>query len=140
MKRLTTNKDISDIEGMYELAHNSCYIDKNGNARYRDFETDIDARVLTRDLLKKYADGDDAFIDDDDFDNQMMEALQYGTDTIEGVIALLYRNLWAMADLRERLEHYEETELTPEEVEDGLLYIRLAKRHGTIGLVIDECI
>lgn len=108
MGRLTSNKDISDIEGMYELAHNSCYIDKDGNTRYRDFETDIDARVLTRKLLKKYADGDDAFLSDDDFDNQMMELLQYGTDTIEGLIALFYRNLWAMAELRERLKGYED--------------------------------
>lgn len=108
MERLTTNKDVSDIEGMYELAHNSCYIDKDGNARYRDFESDVDARVLTRELLKKYADGDDAFIDDEDFDNQMMEALMYGTNTREGLIALFYRNLWAMADLRERLKAYED--------------------------------
>ena len=107
---MTTNKDVSDIEGMYELAHNSCYIDKYGNVRYRDFETDVDARVLIRELLKKYADGDDAFISDDDFDEQMMEALQYGTDTREGLIALFYRNLWAMAELREKLKHYEDAE------------------------------
>ena len=115
MKRLTSNKDVSDIEGMYELAHNSCYIDKDGNARYRDFETDIDARILTRLLLKKYAEGDDAFTCDDDFDEQMMNALQYGTDSIEGLIALFYRNLWAMAELRERLKKYEDAE------ENGLL-------------------
>ena len=123
MKRLTTNKDVSDIEGMYELAHNSCYIDKDGNVRYRDFETDVDARVLIRELLKKYADGDDAFISDDDFDEQMMEALQYGTDTREGLIALFYRNLWAMAELREKLKHYEDAE------EQGLL-LRLPCKVG----------
>lgn len=109
MERLTTNKNVSEM-GMWELAHNSCYIDKDGNARYRDFCDDVDARVLTRELLKKYADGDDAFIDDDDFDNQMMEALQYGTYTREGLIALFYRNLWAMADLREYLKAYEDAE------------------------------
>lgn len=131
MERLTTNKDVSDIEGMYELAHNSCYIDKDGNARYRDFETDVDARILTRELLKKYTDGDDAFISDDDFDNQMMEALQYGTDTREGLIALFYRNLWAMADLREHLKSYEDAE------EQGLL-LRLPCKVGSTVYMINR--
>lgn len=42
MERLTTNKDVSKM-GMYELAHNSCYI-KDGKARYRDYDLDVDAR------------------------------------------------------------------------------------------------
>lgn len=108
MERLTTNKEKSEM-GMYELAHNSCYY-KDGAARYRDFETDIDARELTRQLLKDYADGDDAFVDDDDFDEEMLELLMYGTGTTEGLIALFYRNMWAMADLRERLKEYEDLE------------------------------
>ena len=108
MERLTTNKDVSEM-GMYELAHNCCYC-KDGVARYRDFENDIDARELTRHLLKNYADGDDAFVDDDDFDEEMLELLMYGTSTIEGLIALFYRNMWAMADLRERLKEYEDSE------------------------------
>lgn len=117
MERLTTNKNVSEM-GMYELAHNSCYY-KDGSARYRDFESDIDARELTSRLLKKYAEGDDSFVDDDDdFDEEMIELLQYGTETIEGLIALFYRNLWAMADLRERLKGYEDKD------EQGL-FIRL---------------
>ena len=36
MERLTTDKP----NGMYELAHNSCYVGDDGTARYRDFETD----------------------------------------------------------------------------------------------------
>lgn len=112
--RLTTDKPTKEM-GMYELAHNSCYIDKDGNTRYRDFETDVDARAFARGLLKKYADGDDAFTDDDNFDDEIMELLQYGTRTIEGLIALFYRNLWAMSDLRETLKQYEDLE------EQGLL-------------------
>ena len=123
MERLTTNKDVSEM-GMFELAHNSCYC-KEGAARYRDFENDIDARELTRHLLKDYADGDDAFVDEDDFDEEMLELLQYGTGTIEGLIALFYRNLWAMADLRERLKEYEDLE------EQGLL-LRLPCKVGDI--------
>lgn len=105
--RLTTDKPTKEMS-MYELAHNSCYIDKNGNTRYRDFNTDVDARMLARELLKKYADGDDAFTDDDNFDDEIMELLQYGTRTIEGLIALFYRNLWAMSELRETLKQYED--------------------------------
>ena len=105
--RLTTDKPTKEMS-MYELAHNSCYTDKDGNTRYRDFDTDVDARVLARELLKQYADGDDAFTDDDNFDDEIMELLQYGTRTIEGLIALFYRNLWAMSDLRETLKQYED--------------------------------
>ncbi|MFG6334805.1 MAG: hypothetical protein K1W20_04940 [Lachnospiraceae bacterium] len=108
MDRLTTNKDVSEMS-MCELAHNSCYA-KEGWARYRDYEMDIDARDLARDLLKRYADGDDAFTDDEYFGEYMNDALQYGMNDIEGRIALFYRNLWAMADLRERLKYYEDLE------------------------------
>ncbi len=115
--RLTTDKPTKEMS-MYELAHNSCYTDKDGNTRYRDFDTDVDARVLARELLKQYADGDDAFTDDDNFDDEIMELLQYGTRTIEGLIALFYRNLWAMADLRETLKRYEDLG-TVEELEQA---------------------
>lgn len=37
MNRLTTDKPVSEM-GMYELALNSCYVAKDGTARYRDFE------------------------------------------------------------------------------------------------------
>ena len=123
MGRLTTNKDVSEM-GMFELAHNCCYC-KNGVARYRDFENDIDARELTRQLLKDYADGDDAFVDNDDFDEEMIELLMYGTSTMEWLIALLYRNLWAMADLRERLKEYED-------LEEQVLLLRLPCKLGDI--------
>ena len=132
MERLTTNKDISEM-GMYELAHNSCYY-KDGVARYRDFENDIDARELTRHLLKDYADGDDAFVDEDDFDEEMLELLMYGTSTTEGLIALFYRNMWAMADLRERLKEYEDAK-------EQVLLLRLPCKVGTkvyaINIIID---
>lgn len=131
MYRLTTNKDASEM-GMLELAHNCCYV-KDALARYRDFKTDEDARVLTRQLLKKYADGDDAFTCDEDFDEEMFELLQYGTDNIEGLIALFYRNLWAMAELRETLKAYEDAE------EQGLL-LKLPCKVGTPVFYVQKCI
>lgn len=124
MKRLTTNKPVEEMS-MYELAHNSCYIDENLNARYRDFETDIDTRELTRKLMVAFGqwktceecglEADNEMIDDDIFDDTMLDYLGNYPTTITGLIALFYRSLWAMADLRERLKHYEDLE------EQGLL-------------------
>ena len=121
MERLTTNKDVSEM-GMYELAHNSCYC-KDGVARYRDFETDIDARDLARELAWKLADIE-LSRDNECFDEEMLENLQYDiTKEPIGLIALFYRNLWAMADLREKLKEYEDLE------EQGLL-LRLPCKVG----------
>lgn len=106
MNRLTSDKEVSEMN-MYELAHNSCY-GKDGNARYRDFEEDFDARELAIKLLEKYADIPNEFTCDEDFDDFMADSLQYGTDDMLGLIAVFYRNLWAMADLRETLKRYED--------------------------------
>lgn len=114
MKRLTSDKPVAKM-GIVELAHNSCYINE-GKARYRDYDLDEDARVLARELLKDHAGGDDAFTNDEDFDDWMADYLQDGMDSVEGLIALFYRNLWAMADLREVLKAYEDTGLTPEQI------------------------
>lgn len=130
-KRLTTDKP----NGMYELAHNSCYIGDDGAARYRDFETDIDARDLTRKLMVSFGqwksaeeyglDADNELIDDDIFDDSMMELLSFDNTAISGLIALFYRNLWAMADLRECLKAYEDAE------EQGLL-VKLPCKIGSL--------
>lgn len=108
MERLTTNKDVSEMN-VIELAHNSCYA-KDGNARYIDYDLDIDARELTIKLLEEHADIPNEFTCDDDFDDFIADSLQYGTDDILGLIAVFYRNLCAMADLRERLKYYEDLE------------------------------
>lgn len=92
---------------MVELAHNCCYV-KDRNARYRDFEMDMDARDFARNLMTTLT-GDDLPTDDDDFDEEIMENLQYDPfESVTGLIALFYRNLWAMADLRETLKSYED--------------------------------
>ena len=108
MERLTSNKKVSDMS-MFELAHNSCYC-KDGVARYRDFENDIDARDLTRELVWSLADIE-LSRNNECFDEEIIENLQYDiTKEPIGLIALFYRNLWAMADLRERLKEYEDLE------------------------------
>ena len=106
MKRLTVYKPASDMN-MVELAHNCSYV-KDRNARYRDFEMDMDARDFARNLMTTLT-GDDLPTDDDDFDEEIMENLQYDPfESVTGLIALFYRNLWAMADLRETLKSYED--------------------------------
>lgn len=114
MERLTSNKEVSEMSA-YELAHNSCYA-KYGKARYRDFEYDFDARELAIKLLEKHADIPNEFTCDEDFDNFIIESLQYGMDDIQGLIAIFYRNLWAMADLRETLKVYEDAGISLKQI------------------------
>lgn len=107
MKRLTTNKKATDM-GMTELALNCCYIAEDGTGRYRDYEMDMNQRDFARNLMTTLT-GDDLPTDDDDFDEEIMENLQYDPfESVTGLIALFYRNLWAMADLRETLKSYED--------------------------------
>ena len=108
MNRLTSNKPVEEM-GMYELAHNCCCYE-NGNAVYRDFEMEMDAREFARNLMVTLTD-DELSLDDDEFDEEVLENLQYDPfSDVRGLIALFYRNLWAMADLRERLKEYEDAE------------------------------
>lgn len=118
MERLTVNKPVKDM-GMYELAHNSCFI-KDGEAYYRDFSREISARDFARELYKAYS-VHEPTEDDDGLDEELMEALQFEpTKLLTGLIALFYRNLWAMADLYERLKQYEDTGVRPEQAIDLL--------------------
>lgn len=124
MKRLTTHKISSEMD-MFELAFNACYL-QDGRTRYRDYDVDADARELTRKLIRLYADVDDFPLSDDEIDDWAADALQYGTGRIEGLIALFYRNLWVMADMREKLMEYEDTGLTPEQIGKSVFFDRAA--------------
>ena len=100
MKRLTM--DNLEEMGMFSLAHNCCYIDENGNTRYRDFEIDIDARELAKGLLKEMTEGKVSFESDEDFDDWMGCYIgEDGICTPRGLIATFYQNLWAMSELRD---------------------------------------
>lgn len=117
MERLTVNKSVSEMS-MAELAHNSCYA-KESNATYRDYESEIDARDFVRKIGEQFEvfEKDCAeLIDDDSFDETMLDYLQYGYDTKKGLLALFYRNLWAQADLHNTLKAYEDTGLAPEQM------------------------
>lgn len=114
MERLTTNKSVADMS-MIELAHNSCYADDERNARYRDYEMEMDARDFARNLMVTLA-KDELPVDDAEFDEEILDNLTIDPfSDVRGLIALFYRNMWAMADLREKLKYYEDAE------EQGLL-------------------
>lgn len=128
MERLTTNKNVSDM-GMVELALNCCYIAKDGSGRYRDYEIDIDERDFVRKLTTTFV-GEYLPLQDESFDEEMMDNL--GIDPfadVRGLIAIFYRNIWAMAELREKLKRYEDAE------EQGLL-LRLPCKVGDTVYVV----
>ena len=89
---------------MIELAHNSCYIDNKRNARYRDYNLDIDSRQLARSLMKDICNVDLTDLSDEEFEEYMGSMLSVEIDSTVGLQALFYRNLWAIADLREKLK------------------------------------
>lgn len=114
MERLTTNKKVSEME-MVELAHNCCYEDEEHNARYRDFEMEMDARDFAINLMVTLT-KDELPVDKTEFDEEILDNLTIDPfSDVRGLIALFYRNLWAMADLRKKLKYYEDAE------EKGLL-------------------
>ena len=122
MERLTTNKSVADMS-MIELAHNSCYADDERNARYRDYEMEMDARDFARNLMVTLAE-DELPLDDAEFDEEVLYNLTIDPFLdVRGLIALFYRNMLAMADLREKLKDYEDAE------EQGLL-LRLPCKVG----------
>lgn len=122
MERLTTNKSVADMS-MIELAHNSCYADDERNARYRDYNLDVDSRWLVRNLAKDICGEDFKDLSDEELDEYMASMLSVEIESTIGLLALFYRNLWAMADLREKLKYYEDAD------EQGLL-LRLPFKVG----------
>lgn len=130
MERLTTNKSVSDMS-MVELAHNSCYVDSEGNARYRDYEMEMDARDFARNLMVTLT-KDELPVDDAEFDEEILDNLTIDPfSDVRGLIAMFYRNMWAMADLREKLKRDEDAE------EQGLLLRLPAPLNGVESFSLD---
>lgn len=113
MKRLTIEKPAGEMN-MTELAHNANYA-KDGEAWYRDYDSEIKLRDYVRKIAKNFA--AELSEDDEELDYELIENLQYNpVSNIDGLIALLYRSMWAAADLRENLKDYEDTGLTTEQI------------------------
>lgn len=110
--RLTTNKMAKEMN-MLELAHNCCFA-KERKAMYRDYDEIIDAREFARRIIRIQLlerPDDEIFKDDEVFDEFMNACLGIPPENPIGLVALFYRNLWAQADLYERLKTYEEGEV-----------------------------
>ena len=117
MKRLTPNCPDNNLDA----ALNLFYI--------KDFETwvrgggdgpdypDIRLYDFIRKAAKILLPDLDFPMDDDGVDYAMGELLLDGPDEPTGLLALLYTAAWSYAELRGRLMQYEDTELTPEEVD-----------------------
>lgn len=94
-----------------ELAHNFVFV-KNREAWYRDFDREIPVRDLMREICAKHAAPADADeLTDEELDEILYDNLQFGTDDLEGVFAILYMALYGMTDVRAWLERYETTGL-----------------------------
>ena len=117
MKRLTTNCPDNNLDA----ALNLFYI--------KDFETwvrgggdgpdypDIRLYDFIRKAAKILLPDLDFPTDDDGVDYAMGELLLDSPDEPTGLLALLYTAAWSYAELRGRLMQYEDTELTPEEID-----------------------
>lgn len=115
MKRLTVN-NITEETGTYELAHNCTFI-RDGETWYRDFDHEIRLRDMMREIIKNHSQYDEQCDDDEILDEILFENLQYPADDIDGLIAVFSMLAWSHSDLREKLKAYEDTGLTPEQVQ-----------------------
>ena len=117
MKRLTTNCPDNNLDAALNLFY------------VKDFETwvrgggdgpdypDIRLYDFIRKAAKILLPDLDFPMDDDGVDYAMGELLLDGPDEPTGLLALLYTAAWSYAELRGRLMQYEDTKLTPEEID-----------------------
>lgn len=131
-------EDTSDMR-QYELAHNHVFV-KDGEAWYRDFDREISVRDLMREICSNFASPADAKdLDDDTLDEVLHDNLQFGTDELEGVFALLNMTLWGMADVRAWLKVYETTGLPTTMCPEVLrLAVSVYKKEAQIDMAIEE--
>lgn len=117
MKRLTTNCPDNNLDAALNLFYikgSETWVRGGGDGpdypdiRLYDFIRKA-AKILLPDL--------DFSMDDDGVDCAMGELLLDGPDEPTGLLALLYTAAWSYAELRGRLMQYEDTELTPEEID-----------------------
>lgn len=135
MKRLTVNNTTEET-GTYELAHNCTFI-RDGETWYRDFDHEIRLRDMMREIIKNHSQYGEQCDDDEILDEILFENLQYPADDIDGLIAVFSTLAWSHSDLREKLKAYEDTGLTPEQVQK-LVEINIPKKLNRIFGVFGE--
>lgn len=110
MKRLTSDNTLE--MSMTELALNQVFV-RDGWAWYRKApEDEYSVCDLIRSAAAKGLWQDSIELDpnltDGELGDVMLDWLQFGEEEPEGILAILYRALWAMAEVRERLKLYED--------------------------------
>ncbi|RHQ36248.1 hypothetical protein DWY84_01240 [Clostridium sp. AF27-2AA] len=75
------------------------YVTKNADGLFAGvYEYDEDERMLEYPLMPP-----EFYTDDGAFDEIMYDNLQFGVETFDGIMAMLYRQLWSKAEMREVL-------------------------------------
>lgn len=118
MKRLTSD-NVSEMD-VRQLALNQVYIGPDRRARYVEGP---DRECSVCDLIRTASEALDVelpILSDENLFDLMADWLQYGAEEPEGVVAILYRALCAMAEVRDKLSRYEDTGLEPEEVKTAI--------------------
>ncbi len=110
MKRLTSNNTFE--MNMTELALNQVFVEKGWAWYTKAPGDDCSVCDLIRSAAIKGLKLEDIELDsnltDEELGDIMLDWLQFGETEPEGILAILYRALWAMAELRERLKLYED--------------------------------
>lgn len=118
MKRLTSD-NVSEMD-VRQLALNQVYI---GPDRWVQYVEGPDRECSVCDLIRTASEALDVelpILSDENLFDLMADWLQYGAEEPEGVVAILYRALCAMAEVRDKLSRYEDTGLEPEEVKTAI--------------------
>lgn len=125
MKRLTTDNPKDNVENalnLFYIKDRETWV--RGGGPWPEY-ADVSLFDFTRQTVKTHIPDADLPEDDDNLSMMMSEWLYDGTDTAEGLIALLYTAAWSYAELRHRLAEYEDTGLEPKEIKE-LIHIARA--------------
>lgn len=115
MNRMTSDNTFE--MNMTQRALNQVYVGKGGWAQYVE---QPDREYSACDLIRTSAETlgvEMPILGDEALSDLLLDWLQYGTEEPEGILAILYRALYAMAALRAKLYRYEDTGLGPEDID-----------------------
>ena len=117
--RFTSNTPQGNLEQSLNL-----FYAKDGETwvrGYGEHGADITLLDLTRKLIRKFMQPDEVpeTMSDEDVMFAMADWLYGGTDSMEGVLALLYLAGWVCAELREHLKQYEDKEAADGKTNEG---------------------
>lgn len=115
--RFTTDKPEGNLQNalnLFYIQDHQAYV--RGGGPEPDFK-DVSLYDFIRRIIKTH-DLDIPAADDEELSEAAYERLFDGTDTMEGVVALLYTAAWAFAEIRGKLASYEDAGLTPKEVKE----------------------